>query len=263
MKEILNTTFLISLVLGSSTSYADQGTVQESLLYPSYTSTLFVPAGYAFEKLPFIGLSLLSGGGNVTVDDLKGQVTASVYTIAGVTEPLEKSSLRLGIERTSLEANTSIKIPGSEAGDIIKASAKSETESTGIIVSFLANDSFAVGAKISSIIGKRQFNVPDFDTSEEGIWFQQLEFSGAMRQGGMEYALSYSPGANVRDGSLESEEEPVVSLGATLVRERFNISAAIGLHAYNAINKDYDDKASFIVGMERKVNEGQKLSVAA
>ena len=267
MNNVLKYIFVFSLGIAASSAYADrdadQETGQASLLYPSDTSALFVSAGYAFAKLPFIGLSLLSGGGNVIVDDIKGQVTASGYIFAGVTEPLDKNSLRLGIERKSLDAKTSIKVPVSETGDIIQASAKSETESTGVLVSLLANDSFAVGAKISSINMKSKLSVPDSDISEEGIWFQQLEFSAAMRQGGMEYALSYSPGANVRDGSLESEEEPAVSLGATLIRERFNISAGIGLHAYNAINKEYDDKASFIVGMERKVNEGQQLSVVA
>jgi hypothetical protein len=267
MNNVLKTIFAFSFGVAASTAYADrdadQEAGQESLLYPSDTSALFVPAGYAFEKLPFLGLSLLSGGGNVTVDDIKGQVTASGYTFAGMTEALDKGTMRLGIERKSIGAKTAIKIPVSETGDIIEASAKSETESTSILVSFLTNDSLAVGAKISSTNMKSQLSVPDIDISDEGIWFQQLEFCAAMRQGGMEYVLSYSPGANVRNGSLESEEEPAVSLGATLIRERFNISAGIGLHAYNAINKEYDDKASFIVGLERKVNESQQLAVVA
>lgn len=271
MNNVLKTIFAFSFGVAASTAYADleagqeagQETGQESLLYPSDTSALFVPAGHAFEKLPFLSLGLLSGGGQLSVGEVEIAATASGYAVLGVTEPLDKGTMRLGIERKTQEIKSAIKIPVSGLDEPVKASQKFEAESTSILVSFLANDNLAVGAKIRSINEQTRLGVPDSDTSDESILYNLFEFSAAMRRSGVEYVFSYTPGANVRDGSLESNEEPAVSLGATLMRERFNLSAGIGLHAYNAIYKEYDDKASFVVGMEGKVTDRQRFAFVA
>ncbi len=271
MRNVLKTIFAFSFGVAASTAYADleagqdagQETGKETLLYPSDTSALFVPAGYAFEKLPFLSLGLLSGGADGTVGNIKARSIGTGHTFAGMTEPLDKGTMRLGLERTSLGVKSAFKIPLSGSDEAAKASQKFEAESTSILVSFLANDNLAVGAKISSINEQYRFSVPDIDASDESILYNLFEFSAAMRKAGIEYVFSYTPGANVREGYLESNEEPAVSLGATLMRERFNLSAGIGLHAYNAIYKEYDDKASFVVGMEGKVTDRQQFAFVA
>ena len=275
MNNVLKTIFVFSFGVAASTAYADleagqeagqetgQETGQESLLYPSDTSALFVPAGHAFERLPFLSLGLLSGGAQLTLGEVEVAATASGYAVLGVTEPLDKGTMRLGIERKTQEIKSAIKIPVSGLDEPVKASQKFEAESTSILVSFLANDNLAVGAKIRSISEQSRLSVSDSDASDESILYNLFEFSAAMRKSGVEYVFSYTPGANVRDGSLESNEEPTVSLGATLMRERFNLSAGIGLHAYNAIYKEYDDKASFVVGMEGKVTDRQQFAFVA
>ena len=267
MNNVLKTIFAFSFGVAASTAYADleagQEAGQETLLYPSDTSALFVPAGHAFEKLPFLSLGLLSGGADGTVGNIQARSIGTGHTFAGMTEPLDKGTMRLGIERETQEIKSAIKIPVSGLDEPVKASQKFEAESTSILVSFLANDNLAVGAKISSINEQYRFSVPDIDASDESILYNLFEFSAAMRKAGIEYVFSYTPGANVRDGSLESNEEPAVSLGATLMRERFNFSAGIGLHAYNAIDKEYDDKASFVVGMEGKVTDRQRFAFVA
>jgi len=269
MNNVLKTIFAFSFGVVASSAYADrdedQEAGQELLLYPSDTSALFVPAGHAFEKLRFLSLGLLRGRAQLTVGEAEVAATASGFAVFGLSEPFDKGmgTMRLGYESKMQEIKSAIKIPVSGLDGPVKASQKFEGESTSILVSFLADDNLAVGAKISSINEQSRLSVPDSDASDESILYNMFEFSAAMRKSGIEYVFSYTPGANLRDGSLESNEEPAVSLGATLMRERFNLSAGIGLHAYNSIDKEYDDKASFVVGMEGKVTDEKRFAFVA